>query len=472
MQIVFSFDTEDYVDPVSNDALKALAQSHTRHDMPASFGLVGEKARFLQARGRRDVIEAIAEHEIAYHSDHHFMLPDTHYEDTFTPEYMEKAGWDLAVARLSAEESRGVRDVERICGKRPRTWLRTYGDWAPQVLAALDRVGIRVFAYGPPFHIEDPRPIWYCNQLVVANPRMMYEQNLHRDDMSAAEKLAAHKQTLSDHLEKGTARLGVVTHPTRFISDVWWEEPNLWGGIHQPPPRNDWTIPPRFAPDKSKELLWIADRFIEFASEIPDLEPVTFGDFEKQLCQQQSWLDRNQVARLAEGMDSRIRWAEVDGIPVSPAEMLALFALATAEPDMNILPIRPMMGPTEEPLASGEPKPMPHAALTTAARRLENGLRDRACVPACVRTAVGPVGPGACLLALAEALRNPEAETITLPADPGLPEPLHEDDYKRLGARPPCTYIQKRGEFEFPRTTRLGQLQYWTVKPALPEEWV
>ena len=173
MQMIFSFDTEDYVDPVSNDSLLRLAQIHTKYDVPACFGLVGEKARFLRDLGRRDVIEAVSRHEVGYHSDHHFMLPDYDYEQEFVPEYVEKQPWDRAMARLLAEESRGVHDIGEIFGKRPVTWLRNYGDWAPQYLHTFAQLGVPIFAYGPPFHNTAHEPIWYCNQLVIANPRLM-----------------------------------------------------------------------------------------------------------------------------------------------------------------------------------------------------------------------------------------------------------------------------------------------------------
>jgi hypothetical protein len=146
--------------------------------------------------------------------------------------------------------------------------------------------------------------------------------------------------------------------------------------------------------------------------------------------------------------------------------MVALFVYALANPDCERVPVRSMFGPTEEPVAGTSAKEMPRSALANDCRILEHSLQDCACVPHCVRTAVGPVGPGSMLVACAQALAAPDQQTVTVPEDPGLPQPLHPDDYDKLGSRAPCTYIQKRGRFEFPKTTRLGQLQYWTVKPA------
>ncbi|MCD6360820.1 MAG: hypothetical protein J7M38_08125, partial [Armatimonadetes bacterium] len=248
MQMIFSFDTEDYVDPASNDALLRLAEIHSRYDVPATFGLVGEKARFIHACGRDDVVAALAGHEVGYHSDHHFILPDWRYRRRHMPDYLANEDWDATMDRLLAEESRGLADIEAIFGVRPVTQLRNYGDWTPQVMVTHARLGLPVHAYGPVFHNQDPRIIWYCNQLQVANPRHMYESNLHDRDKSPQQKVEEWKAAIVSHLEQGTERLGWVNHPTRFIADIWWEEPNWWDTCRDPH-RRDWRAPRRLAPE-------------------------------------------------------------------------------------------------------------------------------------------------------------------------------------------------------------------------------
>jgi hypothetical protein len=75
--MIFSFDTEDFVTPESDDALLGLARILTQHGLRGSFALVGDKVRALLARGRRDVIDACREHDIQYHSNNH-MFHDMH----------------------------------------------------------------------------------------------------------------------------------------------------------------------------------------------------------------------------------------------------------------------------------------------------------------------------------------------------------------------------------------------------------
>ena len=69
------FDTEDYIDPASDDAALRLARELDAMGVKATFKIVGEKARVLEERGRRDVIAALSKHDIGYHTDNHSIPP-------------------------------------------------------------------------------------------------------------------------------------------------------------------------------------------------------------------------------------------------------------------------------------------------------------------------------------------------------------------------------------------------------------
>jgi len=440
--------------------------------VPATFGLVGEKARFIHSCGRDDVIAAVAEHEVGYHSDHHFILPNWRYRHRHMPDHVIKNDWDTAMDRLLAEESRGLADIEAIFGVRPVTQLRNYGDWTPQVMACQAQLGVSVHAYGPIFHSQDPQPIWYCNQLQVGNPRHTYEENLHSLEMSAEEKLEAHKANVIKHLEAGTERLGWVTHPTRFIADTWWEEPNWWGDCRDPH-RRDWRAPERFSDEKIKELLGIADGLVEFVAGLDDVEPVSFRDFAEAHRQTRVFVTREEAVRLAGLVGERPAMVELDGEWFSPAELFGVFAHALGAPEGGAAdqrsPLRHILGPTEEPVAT-TPGEASLGAIAAACREVEYSVRDFARVPARVKIGDGECGPGAFLLAMAAALRDDSAEHIAILAADNLPEPIRPTDYETIaGGGSPMGYIQYQGrreEVDYSSIRRHAQLQYWTVKRA------
>src|SRR4029453_16222817 len=64
VDVILWFDTEDYLLPADDDATKRLCDMLTERGIRATFKLVGEKARVLERRGRRDVITALKKHDI------------------------------------------------------------------------------------------------------------------------------------------------------------------------------------------------------------------------------------------------------------------------------------------------------------------------------------------------------------------------------------------------------------------------
>src|SRR5205809_8085700 len=75
VNVIFWFDTEDYLLPADDDAAKRLAEMLTARNIHATFKVVGEKARVLEQRHRTDVIEALRLHTVAYHYNFHSVHP-------------------------------------------------------------------------------------------------------------------------------------------------------------------------------------------------------------------------------------------------------------------------------------------------------------------------------------------------------------------------------------------------------------
>lgn len=128
--ILLWFDTEDYVLPQSDDAAKRLAVFLTEQGIPTTFKLVGEKARVLQQRQRQDVISALAQHDIGYHSN-------THSQHPTVAEYESKLDWETGAEEFTRRERPGFDDVAHIFRTAP-------------------------VAYGQPGHPGRRRLFWPC----------------------------------------------------------------------------------------------------------------------------------------------------------------------------------------------------------------------------------------------------------------------------------------------------------------------
>ena len=131
IDVLLFFDTEDYLSPADDDATLRLCQLLTARGIHATFKIVGEKARVLEQRGRRDVIVALQRHDIGYHANLHLVHP-------VPTEHLADCGWLEGIAEFTRREGGGAADVRRIFAVET---LSCYGQpgasWGPQAIAAL-----------------------------------------------------------------------------------------------------------------------------------------------------------------------------------------------------------------------------------------------------------------------------------------------------------------------------------------------
>ena len=138
------FDVEDYISPVADsvdEIPKWLAETMTEVGVTGTFFVIGEKARSLEERGRQDVIEAMASHDIGSHTNYGSIHP------TVT-EILENAGWDEGVMAMLENESAGFEELERIFGIPVSTLARHGGSYGPQLVYALGQMG-KGYVYSP-----------------------------------------------------------------------------------------------------------------------------------------------------------------------------------------------------------------------------------------------------------------------------------------------------------------------------------
>ena len=154
------FDTEDYIEPAADDAALRIANDLTSAGVHATFKVVGEKARVLESRNRRDVIEALSKHAIGYHSNFHSIHP--------TPaEYLVNFGYIEGAAEFERREGPGVADVKRVFKTQPACYGQPGNSWGPQSNLALRRLGIPVYLdEGEQVGLNE-QPFWYGGLLYV-----------------------------------------------------------------------------------------------------------------------------------------------------------------------------------------------------------------------------------------------------------------------------------------------------------------
>jgi len=438
--VVLWFDTEDYVEPASDDAALRIANDLTAEGVQGTFKVVGEKARVLASHGRRDVIDALAKHAIGYHSNWHSVHP--------TPsEYLEPLGFLEGAAEFERREGPGVADVRRVFGVQPVCYGQPGNSWGPQSNPALRKLGIPVYLDdGEQVGLND-EPFWYGGLLHVfqmGKNQLRAELNAGVEDKAAYAKFDAVATRLA---AQGGGLISVYYHPTEFVTTEFWDAVNFKNGAN--PERETWVRPHRRTAEDAERCYGVLRRFVEHMKSQPDVRFVTARDLPGLY---QSALPR-PVTPHAAAMQLRqgIVFAEVQGQMLSPADMLVAM--------LGLLP-QTVDGPTAAGATS-------YAQPSIPAPPFERAKRDAAEFIARTHRLPNVVMVGAATLSLTDFAAT-LAGNILEPADtvPVLRGQTGFDRYFATDPRKPFDWIIHRASFTGAHLLELGRLQGWTLKPA------
>ena len=437
--VVLWFDTEDYIEPAADDAALRIANDLTAEGVRATFKVVGEKARVLEARGRADVIAALSRHAIGYHSNWHSVHPAP-------AEYLVRMGYLEGAEEFERREAAGLADVKRIFQTQPVCYGQPGSSWAPQTNLALRRMGVPVYLDEGEQVGLDEQPFWYGGLLYV----FRMGKNQFRAQLNAGEEdVAAYRR-----FDEAAARLaagsgGVISiyyHPTEFVTTEFWDAVNFAHGAS--PERTEWVKPRRRTAADSERCYGVLRRFVHHMKQQPGVQFVTAKDLPR--------LYEDGVARAvnreaaAERLGREMRFAEIDGTTVSAAEML--LALLGLPPQVVDGPVR--AGKTTYAKAT-----IPGPVFRSAASDAADSIRRLARLPA-------EVFIGAESLSLADFA----ATLASSFGQNGDVEVRHGtttfDRYFASDGRRSFNWVIHPEGFDGSALLELGRLQGWTLKPA------
>lgn len=261
------FDTEDYIEPATDDAALRLAQELDKLGVRGTFKVVGEKARVLEKRGRRDVIAALAKHDIGYHANNHSIPP--------TPsEYLRPLGWLEGAGEFERREGPGAKDVARIFGKTPSCYGQPGNSWGPQSLLALRRMGIPVYMDEARQVGLNQQPFWYGGVLHVLNLR----QFSPRANLNKPEDLAEGKQKFDEAVAElrkrgGPGFIQSYYHPTEWVTTEFWDGVNFKHGRYTPP--EEYRKPQSRTPEATAQAYRIFVDFVQHVKKTPGVRFIT-----------------------------------------------------------------------------------------------------------------------------------------------------------------------------------------------------
>ncbi len=311
------FDTEDYLLPQDDDATKRLAEMLTRLGVPSTFKIVGEKARVLERRGRRDVIAALKRHDIGYHSN-------THSQQPTIAVYLQNAGWEDGRAEFYRREAQGARDIQRIFGVTPVAYGQPGSAWAPQTYPALRDMGIGMYLDEADQVGVDDQPFYYGGMLNVFKMR----SNLARMDLRGGESLANGKALFTKVYEqlrgKGGGTISIYYHPNEWVQTEFWDAVNFRRGAN--PARGEWKLPGTRPAAETEQAYQDFEQYVRFIKAQAGVRFVTATELKTIYADKAMTRSFRQddLLTFARSVQKDITFQKLDGFAVSAADVFGL----------------------------------------------------------------------------------------------------------------------------------------------------
>ncbi len=311
------FDTEDFILPASDDAAMQLASFLHENGIKATFKVVGEKARTLERRGRQDVIAALRQHDIGYHSNWHSIHP--------TPaERLSRMGWEEGVREFDRSERAGFEDVRRIFGQEPVCYGQPGSSWTPQAYAVLRQWGVGLYLDESRHLGLNQEPFWYGGILNVLN----LGKNVIRVELRQAEDLETARsrfEEISSGLRaQGGGLVSIYYHPCEFVHEEFWDAVNFARGAN--PPRRQWKLPPTKTAAAIDESFKNFRDFMTFLKSRPEVK-FAAGRELLALYPDESLrrsFSKQEILELAQAMQEEINFQRRADFALSAAEVFSL----------------------------------------------------------------------------------------------------------------------------------------------------
>jgi len=461
MFLVLNFDVEDYTTPASegiDDIPKWLAEIMSEEGATGTFFVIGEKARSLESRGRRDVIAAMARHDIGSHTSRGSIHP------TVT-EQLEKAGWTDGLRLMVEQESAGIRDLERIFGVPVKTLARHGGSYGPQLVCALGLLGAGYS--GSPVGLPGKNVVWFCNALNFSGQYDGFDDTYYRDDV-----FGPHFEKLKAELPELAKKTDVLSffagHPTKIRTEQFWDF-NYYAGRNPGP--GEWKTPELRPLESMKTARANFRRMVKYLKSRPDLEITTFRHLLEVYGFEKESITREDLRKIAANV---IKTRSICGSEYfSAAEAFAGFSGAIANfKDRGSLPermeaIRPL-GPAEMPVSEPEIPRVTIEEVYELAGLANDHIRQAALLPPSLAVRGLQIGSGS-LFALFSAVyldlisESPKPEYVVPVFEP-YPR-TNEDEIVRA-VRELESWPVHRPDLDMDKIVELTKLQLWTLKPA------
>ena len=483
--VFIGLDCEDAFNPEADDALLRLCRLHSDVGIPLNLFIAGQKARVLRRNGRRDVIEAMRDHDICYHGNYWFDYPEP------AMVYGARDDWDTALSKALAVEVPGLNDVAEITGRPPAAYVQHQGNHSPATNHALRLGGVRVNNGG--FGDDMPHNAWVMDMLFVGRAKRTVgyqgawsaladplEPEREKPASDPDKQFRAFQESFDRQLGKGCDHVNVVGHPTCWHFAEWWgwhdfslpfrlrEEAGAVGPFSHD---RQWRKPmARSAADIEAHFEWTRQA-AEWLASRDDIEVLKLSDYHTRHAEPAGpWLTLPEVRGVARALGKTI-----DAVPAGPTTLSAadaLVLLATLGEHVVLfgkfpeaLQVKRALAPVEAVPELTEPLTFRRDNYLLAARVVYNYVMTHGRIPHAIRSHRVDAGPAQVLCALAQAFAAETLpESVCVEPMDGLPAcaqlPIFQNARAGSTNAPPF--------WDNARMNLLCKLQSWSYRPLTP----
>jgi peptidoglycan/xylan/chitin deacetylase (PgdA/CDA1 family) len=461
MSLVVNFDVEDYITPEAegiDDIPKWLAEIMSEEGVTGTFFVIGEKARSLEKRGRSDVVEAMARHDIGSHTNFGSIHP------TVT-EQLEKADWENGVSRMLEQESAGFSELRRIFGVPAKTLARHGGSYGPQLVCALGE--IEAGYIGSPVSLPGTNVVWFCNALNFSGQYDGFDDFYYRDDLFEPrfEKLKAELAELARTVDVLSFFAG---HPCKIRTEQFWDL-NFYDGRNPDP--SEWKTPELRPLESMPTAQKNFRRLMRYLKSRDDIEITTFGSLMDLYSEQKESLGRKELRKIAKRcLETR---ALSPSEAVSPAEAFAGFVQSiVAYRDDGSLPktlnLTHPLGPREMPDFRPEIARVTLEEIFELAWTANDHIRKAGFLPSSMSVRNSRIGTGSLFALFSAVYLDLYSETLRpdyeVPSFEPYPETHEQEIIRRINGY--TSWPVHRPDLDMNEIVELTKLQLWTLKPA------
>jgi len=451
IKVMLWYDVEDYVTPEADEALDKLIDMMDKRGIVSSLKIVADKARVLRDRGRFDIINKIAGHEVCYHTDNHSRHP------TMT-EYLENYGFADGAEEFARQEEKGLRDVTDITGQFSTSYGQPGASWASQTFPALKKWGIPTYLDSHDIINLNDKPFWYGGILNLT--RLSSTMRVDLDEESGLDEAKNRFDELCAETEaEQTILISIFYHPCEFSSTKFWDGVNFSNGKNRP--KSEWEPSPLRTPEEMRRRVDMLGRFIDYTLTKENVEYISAGQSLNYEIRNKAKINCAQIKDFALGVKDKINFAEIGGNYYNPSELLSLMVKY-----LNKKHLTPILsyGPEKEPESCVD-GPVKIIEMIEAFENQYKKVFGYKQLPDLYTLSNGVINPADMFCTLAEAISKGLGENDAIDLIKGeLTTKKYVKDNDDWSSR--HSWVIFPDDFKVPNTIRMAKLQTWTLKPA------